>query len=246
MEDNNPSPDDPSGIGDRPQDAFVSERLTGPSERPAKTLELSGLLGDSDRPGYRRLYFTTQLDYYAEFASADVVAVETVPKDQAPFTGLEATRLTLRRDATVNFTQVRSAAPVDEFDLDVKLGREYGATPTPRLREQTVLGERCPGGTDTTIVWNVETNIFALCTLEDARKFKTQQTICGHAACLVTDNTCRTVCAGATCADQATCRTCAGQATCRTCAGLATCGTCDTCQTCGICDTWVRTCAPCQ
>src|SRR5262245_26983197 len=107
------SPDDPSGIGGRPQDSFVSDRLAGPSDEPARTLRLSGLLGDSDRPGQRRLYFNKQLDYYAEFASADVISVQTVPSDQAPFVGLEATSVTLRRDAVVRFTHVRSAAPVD-------------------------------------------------------------------------------------------------------------------------------------
>jgi hypothetical protein len=153
MEANQPSPDDPSAIGDRPQDAYVAERLSSPSERPAKTLELSGLLGDSDRPGYRRLYFTKQLNYYAEFASADVLAVETVPKEQAPFIGLDATRVTLRRDATVSFTQVRSAAPVDEFDLDVRLAGEYGAAPSPGLMAQTREWLRCNQGPDTVILY---------------------------------------------------------------------------------------------
>lgn len=154
MEANQPSPDDPSAIGDRPPDAYVAERLSSPSERPAKTLELSGLLGDSDRPGYRRLYFTKQLDYYAEFASADVVAVETVSKEQAPFIGLEATRVTLRRAATVNFTQVRSAAPVDEFDLDVRLGSEHGAAPSPRLMPGSNIAAGCATlVTDTVIIW---------------------------------------------------------------------------------------------
>lgn len=155
MEADQPSPDDPSSIEDRPQDAYVAARLSSPSERPTKTLELSGLLGDSDRPGYRRLYFTKRLDYFAEFASADVVAVETVHTGQAPFIGLEATRVTLRRDATVNFTQVRSAAPVDEFDLDVRLGSEYGAASSPGLRLQTREPQTwCQvEGPDTIILW---------------------------------------------------------------------------------------------
>src|SRR5215475_519781 len=121
MADEAPSSEDPSGIGGRRQDPYVSERLGGPSEQPAKTLSLSGLLGDSDRSGNRRLYFNKQLNYYAEFASADVVAVEAIPSDQPPFIGLESTRVTLRRDATVRFTQVRSAGPMDEFDLGLRL-----------------------------------------------------------------------------------------------------------------------------
>jgi hypothetical protein len=239
MVDENPSPNDPSGIGDRPQDAYVSERLTGPSEVPARTLELSGLLGDSDRPGYRRLYFTKQLDYYAEFASADVVAVETLPKGQAPFIGLEATTVTLRRDATVSFTQVASAAaPIDEFDLDVRLGREYGAAPTPGLQPQT--RETVCGGPDTVNLTLRDTHLFAACTAEHMTKYITELK---KGTCAVTEyNTLRTVCPGATC-NQATCGTCVGQATCQTCVGQATCqtcgglATCDTCQTCGTCDT---------
>ena len=63
-----------------------------------------GFLGDSDRPGFRRLYFTRDLDYYAEFRTDDVVRIESIPADQPPFPGDEATRLTLRRDATVEYT----------------------------------------------------------------------------------------------------------------------------------------------
>ncbi|MFF2144338.1 hypothetical protein [Kitasatospora sp. NPDC058190] len=121
----NPESGDPSGIGDRPQDDFVSEYLAGPSERPVRTITLSGLLGNSDRPGYRRLYFTKQLDYYAEFAMADVLSVATIGRDQPPFVGLEATRATLRRGATVRFTQVESAEPLDTFDLDLRLGPSH-------------------------------------------------------------------------------------------------------------------------
>ncbi|MFD4657792.1 hypothetical protein ACFWP2_19435 [Kitasatospora sp. NPDC058444] len=125
----NTEPGEPNGIGDRPQDDFVTRSLASPSERPARALTLSGLLGDSDRAGYRRLYFNKQLDYYAEFASADVLSVETVGGDQPPFVGLDATKVTLRRDATVHFTRVESATPVDDFDLDLRLGQS-GPTAT--------------------------------------------------------------------------------------------------------------------
>nr|BFD95808.1 hypothetical protein KitaXyl93_71680 [Kitasatospora sp. Xyl93] len=123
MADKDSGPDGPGGIGDRPQDDFVARNLPGPSERPARTLTLSGLLGDSDRAGFRRLYFNTQLDYYAEFASADVLSADTVAGDRPPFVGHDATTVTLRRDATVHFTRVQTAAPVDEFDLDLRLER---------------------------------------------------------------------------------------------------------------------------
>ncbi|MER7765697.1 hypothetical protein [Kitasatospora sp. NPDC096140] len=119
----NSEPGGPGGIGDRPQDDFVARNLPDPSERPPRTLTLSGLLGDSDRPGFRRLYFTKQLDYYAEFASADVLSAEDVASDRPPFVGLDATEVTLRRDATVHFTRVETATPVDQFDLDLRLAQ---------------------------------------------------------------------------------------------------------------------------
>jgi hypothetical protein len=92
-----------------------------------------GFLGDSDRPGFRRLYFTRDLDYYAEFRADDVVDIEAIPAEQPPFPGDEATRLTLRRDATVEYTRVRTGRPLDEFDLDVRLGRRLPAVQGDRL-----------------------------------------------------------------------------------------------------------------
>jgi hypothetical protein len=102
-----------------------------------------GFLGDSDREGYRRLYFTIDLDYYAEFRVDDAVDVEAVPAEQAPFRGEQATRLTLRRGATVEYTRVRSARPVDEFDLDVRFGRRRGPISSARLPEMTPPGPGC-------------------------------------------------------------------------------------------------------
>ena len=53
------------------------------------------------RPGWRGLYFTAELDYYAEFRAEDVIAYADIPADQPPFLGEQATRVTLRRDAQV-------------------------------------------------------------------------------------------------------------------------------------------------
>jgi hypothetical protein len=270
MADDTSSQDDPSGIGARPQDDFVSEHLASPAERPARTLILSGLLGDSDRPGHRRLYFNKQLDYYAEFASADVISVQAIPADKPPFTGLEATKVTLRRDAVVRFTHVRSAAPVDEFDLDLRLGPP-GRVPGALPGEPQTWEAECPGDT-----WDVCPTDFA-CGTDIC---PTGWTVCKPRTCNCTDNTCRTdcgqrtcetcrTCAGQntcqtcqTCPGQATCQTCAGQntcqtcqtcpgqATCQTCAGQNTCQTCDTCpgqNTCQTCDTCAgRTCLTCD
>jgi hypothetical protein len=85
-----------------------------------------GFLGDSDREGFRRLYLTRDLDYYAEFRVDDVVELESIPADRQPFPGDEATRLTLRRDATVDFTRERTQPVVNEFDADVRLSRRRG------------------------------------------------------------------------------------------------------------------------
>lgn len=107
----------------RPQDPIVARRRPDPAQPPEPSLRMLGFLGDSDRPGFRRLYFTRDLDYYAEFRADDAVDIEAIPAEQPPFRGDEATRLTLRRDATVEYTRVRTGRPLDEFDLDVRLSR---------------------------------------------------------------------------------------------------------------------------
>jgi hypothetical protein len=186
---------------------------------------------------------------------------------------LEATKVTLRRDAVVRFTHVRSAAPVDEFDLDLRLGPP-GRVPGALPGEPQTWEAECPGDT-----WDVCPTDFA-CGTDIC---PTGWTVCKPRTCNCTDNTCRTdcgqrtcetcqTCAGQntcqtcqtcqTCPGQATCQTCAGQATCQTCqtcpgqatcqtcAGQATCQTCDTCpgqNTCQTCDTCAgRTCLTCD
>ena len=112
--------------GDKAQDPIVGRLRPDPAQPPEPALTMSGFLGDSDRPGFRRLYFTRNLDFYAEFRAEDAVDVETIPADQDPFRGEEATRLRLRRDATVEYTRTRTARPLDEFDLDIQFGRRRG------------------------------------------------------------------------------------------------------------------------
>jgi hypothetical protein len=107
----------------RPQDPYVARRRPDPASPSEPTTRMFGFLGDSDRPGFRRLYFTRDLDYYAEFRVDDVVDLESIPADQPPFRGDEATRLALRRDATVEYTRDRNPQSVNEFDADVRLGR---------------------------------------------------------------------------------------------------------------------------
>ena len=145
-----------AGAGERPQDPLVERLRPDPSQPPQAVLTLAGLLGDSDRPGFRRLYFTRDLDYYAEFRTEDVVDTASIPPSQPPFLGDEATRLTLKRDAVVTYTRVRSPRPIDEFDLDVRLGAaggpwsaapgDFTAAPCPGnvTEGPTACGGACP------------------------------------------------------------------------------------------------------
>lgn len=107
---------------DRDQDEYVRQVRPDPAQPPQRGLDLTGLLGDSDRAGHRRLYFNRSLDYYAEFPIDDVMFVESVPPDEPPLVGLAATRVTLRRDAQITYARNRQAT-LDEFDLDVQLRR---------------------------------------------------------------------------------------------------------------------------
>ncbi len=216
--------------GGLPQHPYV-ERLKPDPSRPAKrVVELVGLPGNSDRPGYQRLYLTTKLDYYAEFLASDMVHSEAVAADQSPFPGQEATQVSVDRDATIHYIWARSPQPVDEFDLDIRLGARaagpaVAAAATPACPALISPLDGCqPLPTPPPCI------------------IHTEATCPGHATC----NTCpgqATCAAGATCAGHATCpntqcntcNTCPGQATCAagaTCAGHGTCqGTCATaCQ----------------
>jgi hypothetical protein len=152
---------------------------------------------------------------------------EAVPADQSPFPSLEATRVSIDRDATIHYIWARSPQPIDEFDLDIRLGAPRAAPLAVGLLPAT----RPPAHT---------------CLLVDGTCGTCDGT-CGTcpgqgATCAHTCDTCVTQCFG-TCAGQATCpntqcqtcQTCAGQATCAagaTCAGHGTCqATCATaCQ----------------
>jgi len=102
------------------QDPIVERGRPDPTQPPEKTLTLVGFRGDSDRAGYRRLYFTHDLDYYAEFRDEDVLHMASIPADALPFPGEEATRVTIRRDAKIEYTRTRTGRPLDEFDIDIR------------------------------------------------------------------------------------------------------------------------------
>jgi hypothetical protein len=202
-----------------PQHPLVGRLKPDASQPAQQVIELSGLPGDSDRAGHQRLYLTAKLDYYAEFLVEDIVYSEAVPADQSPVAGQEATKVGVRRDATVNYTWVRSPRPVDEFDLDVRLGGPGAAgviLPVPYI-SASYCGVCGP-------------TRFGTCTCGTCEGCGTNNTQCGQATCANTCNTCNTQCGQGTCN---TCNTQCGQATCQTCAGQQTCvGTCAGQHTC--------------
>jgi hypothetical protein len=244
-----PGPD--SGSNQHP---YVERLRPDPASPPPQTLMIAGLPGNSDRPGFERLYFTRELNYYAEFRTDDVLFREVIASDTPPFVGLDVTRIALRRDATVSFTHERQHVPVDQFDLEVRLGQVgIGAPSAAPIR----TGLTCfPDGGGCTDVTCGPTECVHTCVGTCGATCRTCQTQC-MTRC--NQNTCQPTCANtcantcATCAGQATCGTCAGQATCATCAGQATCATCAgqaTCATClthcGTCVATCRTCDTCR
>lgn len=236
--------DENNGIEGRPPDPFVAARINDPGTPAPASFQLSGLLGDSDREGVRRLYLNTTLDYYVEFRNEDVLGVESVAPDQAPFVGLDATRVTLKRDAQIEYVRSQAAAG-DAFAVDAQVGLPGGGfIPDPGDPDGTITG--FTPGLPQTPFGCVPDTLPPQCRLETLQGTcigcVTQKGTCigcitKNATCWITqcqtcDNaTCRT-CFGATCqtCDQATCQTC-GQATCQTC-DQATCQTCNPQQGC--------------
>jgi hypothetical protein len=131
-----------SDIESRQPDPRVGKYRPDPAQPATPMRTLRGFWGDSDRPGYRRLYLSASLDSYAEFQISDVLDAVDIPPDQTPFPGEQATRVTLRRDASVDITHSRPAGAIDPFDLDVRFGpRPIG------LNWQNMSGPRLAGAT---------------------------------------------------------------------------------------------------
>ena len=150
--DNDQERGSPEDLG---QDPFVERLRPDPSRPPERVRILEGLLGDSDREGYKRLYFTRDLDHYAEFRAEDVVYGESIPPDQSPFLGQQSTRMGIRQDTTIEYTRLRTPRPVDEFDLDTRLTalrhrEQRFAHGTTRLCCIDDPGTQCPPFTEET------------------------------------------------------------------------------------------------
>ncbi len=243
---------DPDEVASRPEDPFVRSRSAAVGGR---TISLAGLLGDSDRPGCRRLYLTTQLDYFVEFRTDEVVAVEDVAPDDAPFPGLDATRVTLSGDAAVDWVR-RTTGPdpflleaSDEIVLPESVNTWEARCPTITRPFGNTDFIKCPdggrpGGGGTFGPWPTQRG-HTCATCNDATC-----ATCDRGTCVTcVGDTCAT-CQGARCVTvPGTCQTC-GQATCeRGCGVTATCascfGTCD--QTCASCwNTCEGTCVSCR
>lgn len=108
----------------RKQDPRVERLRPDPSKRPLRSRALAGLWGDSDRPGFARLYLTRDLSVYAEFLVEDVITTTEIPPERGPLVGEQATRVELPQDANVDITRSRRAADINEFDLDVRFGSD--------------------------------------------------------------------------------------------------------------------------
>jgi len=197
----------PSAGKELPQHPLVESLRPDPSQPAKKTVVLIGLPGKSDRPGYQRLYLTTKLDYYAEFLVSGILSAETIPADSSPFPGHEATKVTVGRNANIQYISAKSPQPVDEFDLDIRLGAQAAAAaavPFGELTQQNTCPVTC-----NTCLTQCACTLLTECNQDTC--VGTCQTQCG---------TCRTQCDPCgppgtlqTCAE--TCHTRCGQDTCR-------------------------------
>ena len=112
-----PGPADEQPSQPLPQHPYVSQLKPDPAQPALRVTELTGLPGDSDRPGYQRLYLTAKLDYYAEFTVADIISAQDIPADQSPFRpGGHLGQHPRRHHHRLHLGE--EPEPVDEFDLD--------------------------------------------------------------------------------------------------------------------------------
>jgi hypothetical protein len=197
------------------QDPLVERLRPHPAAPAPKVLELVGLLGNSDRPGHKRLYFSTALDFYAEVPIDNILHRAAIDAAQAPFVGHEASRLTVKRSAIIHYVRSVFADAIDDFDIDIQVSPGSGSgihTLTANSVANCGTGGGCPG----TFGCPPQGQTAGTCLT-----CQTCNTQCGN-----TCQTCHTQCG------QATCQTC-NQQTCQTCNTQCNQQTCwNTCQTC--------------
>jgi hypothetical protein len=123
-----PEPPEP-----HPLVAALRQKPSGAADSP---VVLTGLFGDGDEDGRYRVYFSPQLDHYAEFAWDDVLRSDPVSAEPMGLPGdQKMTRVTLKRGAKVDFTHIRrsSVTADNQFDLDVRLAGEGGGGAAPMV-----------------------------------------------------------------------------------------------------------------
>jgi len=103
---------EPAEQGPRLTPDRIVERLVPDPSRPEPRVSLTGLLGRSTEEGVWRLYLTSGIEEYAEFAESDVVHTESVPEGMLPTGG---TTVWLRMGATVRHPTVSSRQVQAEF-----------------------------------------------------------------------------------------------------------------------------------
>ncbi|GAA1616918.1 hypothetical protein ACFQY4_18650 [Catellatospora bangladeshensis] len=103
------------------QHPYVDGVRPDPAAAPLDVRELVGFAGNSSRPGYQRIYLTLALDYYAEFATGDLLYSTQVSADASPFPGHEVNAVTVRRDAPIDYTWTSHGQRTTDFDLDARL-----------------------------------------------------------------------------------------------------------------------------
>jgi hypothetical protein len=159
------------------QHPFVGQVRPDPSAPPSAVAHLEGLVGNSDREGWMRLYSNRSLTHYAEFRREDVVFTEPIPPEQSPIAGIEATRVGLRQDALIEYTRTTRARPQDEFDLGIQLGMAPPGVQPQLPIQRTILDGCVPRTADT-----CRTDCFGV-TCDTCRTCQTQ---CVQATCVAT------------------------------------------------------------
>lgn len=219
--DNNRDRRGDGGDEERDQDPYVDRLRPDPTMPTPRVTTLRGLLGNSDREGYKRLYFSRALDYFAEFKVEDIVATEPIPADQPPLAGLNATSVHIVQDADVQYTWETKTPPGSAFDLDIRLGPQAIASGVGPLTfpgdTYNTCGVSCAGQCPTQYGWNTCHG----CDTGPPCVPGTQQGTCQGGTCgqgnTCPGGTCQATCFN-TCAD--TCATCEDQQTCQTCLTL--------------------------
>jgi hypothetical protein len=121
MATNEESVEYPDAPGPLEQHPLVARLRPEPGAAPERTIALRGFPGDSDRDGYQRLYLSSALDHYAEFAVQDMVYASTPSQEDDVSSGRGVVEVRIREDAIVDYTWSRSGLDADPFDLDVRL-----------------------------------------------------------------------------------------------------------------------------